>query len=100
MNQAAVNYHFGSKAALIEKVIERRLLPINRKRMERLEAVRQAAIRQDCRPLAKDVLRAFIEPAFTANTPLPEKRCFLALAGRAFYEPDATIRTILINQFT
>jgi len=99
VNQAAINYHFGSKAALIEKVIERRLRPINKQRMERLEAVRKAAARQGCRPLAKDVLRAFIEPAFTINTPMQGKRCFLELAGRGFSEPDATIRTIFVQQF-
>jgi len=68
VNQAAVNYYFGSKAALIEKVIDRRLRPINQKRMERLEAIRQAAVREGCRPIAEDVLRAFIEPAFTTTT--------------------------------
>ena len=99
VNQAAVNYHFGSKMALIEKVIERRLQPINRLRMERLEAIRQAAARQNSRPLAEDLLRAFIEPAFSINIPMQEKRSFLVLAGRAFSEPDATIKEIFIHQF-
>ena len=99
VNQAAVNYYFGSKATLIEKVIERRLRPINQQRIERLEAVRQSATRKGCRPLAEDVLRAFIEPAFTVNTPMQEKRYLLALAGCAFAEPDATIRAIFVRQF-
>lgn len=99
VNLAAINYHFGSKMALIEKVIERRLRPINQQRMERLEAVRQTAARKGSRPLAEDLLHAFIEPAFTINTPMRERRCLLALEGCAFSEPDTTIRTIFINQF-
>lgn len=99
VNQAAVNYYFGSKTALIEKVVERRLRPINQQRIERLEAVRQSATRQGCRLLAEDVLRAFIEPAFTINTPMQEKRCLLALESCAFSEPDATIRAIFVRQF-
>jgi AcrR family transcriptional regulator len=98
VNQAAVNYYFGSKAALIEKVIERRLQPINQQRLEKLEAVRQAATRQGRKPFAEDVLRAFIEPAFTLTDTMERKK-FLAIASRAFYEPDANIRTIFINQF-
>ncbi len=75
VNLAAVNYHFGSKMVLIEKVLERRLRPINQQRMERLEAVRQVAARKGYRPLVEDLLHAFIDPAFTTNTPMqgPER---------------------------
>ena len=50
VNQAAVNYHFGSKTALIEKVIDRRLTPINQQRMQRLEVVRRTAVMEHTRP--------------------------------------------------
>jgi len=99
VNLAAINYHFGSKEALIEKVIERRMRPVNQQRIERLEEVRQAAARKGCRPLAEDLLRAFIEPTFMINTPMQGKRCLLALGGCLFSEPDTTIRNIFINQF-
>ena len=99
VNLAAINYHFGSKMALIEKVIERQLRPINQQRVERLAAIRQTAARKGCRPLAEDLLHAFIEPAFTINTQMQERRYLLALAGRAFSETDTAIRTIFINQF-
>ena len=98
VNQAAANYYFGSKAALIEKVIERRLGPINQQRMQRLAAVQETAARKGCRPLAKEALRAYIEPPFTMGTHLKGKRFFLALMSRAFSEPDATIKSIIFHQ--
>ena len=94
VNQAAVNYHFGSKAGLIEKVIQRRSGPLDRQRRERLTAVRQGG-----RPQVKNVLRAFIEPTFTLISPLAEQKYFLVLAGRAFFEPDSVTRRILEEQF-
>ena len=39
VNLASVNYHFGSKESLLHSVIERRLLPLNRIRQEKIEAV-------------------------------------------------------------
>ena len=99
VNQAAVNYHFGSKRALLERVIKRRLGPIERQRMQRLASVRQTAARQGRRPLAEEVLRAFIEPVFAMSAPAGEKGYFLALASRAVSEPDAAIRAIFVNQF-
>ena len=38
VNLAAVNYHFGSKEALLTALLERRLDPVNRKRLELLDA--------------------------------------------------------------
>ncbi|MEZ4600588.1 MAG: TetR family transcriptional regulator [Syntrophotaleaceae bacterium] len=99
VNLAAVNYHFGSKMTLIEKVVERRWRPINQQRIERLEAIRANAVLKDTGLLVRECLRAFIEPAFTSDMLTREKRCFLALAAHAFSEPDAAIRTIFINQF-
>jgi AcrR family transcriptional regulator len=99
VNQAAVNYHFGSKKALLEKVIERRLGPVNQQRIQQLEAIRKTAIMQDKRPLVRDVLRAFIEPSFMAETSLEVKRRFLALEGWAFSEPNAMVRDIFIHHF-
>ena len=44
VNLAAVNYHFGSKEALLEAVIDRRLQPLNRTREANIEKIRKAAL--------------------------------------------------------
>src|SRR3982751_4354327 len=53
---AAVNYHFGSKDALIEAVFRRRLDPMNTARIAALDAIEASG-----RPLPPDaILRAFV----------------------------------------
>jgi AcrR family transcriptional regulator len=56
---ALVNYHFGSKRALLTRVFERRAEILNRERLERLEAVRPGP---DGRPELEAVVNAFMEP--------------------------------------
>jgi len=58
VNLAAVNYHFGSKEALIEAVYERRLGPLNRARVANLDALEQ----RGTPPTVDEVVRAFVEP--------------------------------------
>jgi AcrR family transcriptional regulator len=99
VNQAAVNYHFGSKHALVEKVIERRLAPINALRMKKFKEIKETVSRQDCKPDIAAILYAFVEPAFTLTETLPKDRSFLAMASRAFSEQDDAIRDIFINYF-
>ncbi|MEZ4598392.1 MAG: TetR family transcriptional regulator [Syntrophotaleaceae bacterium] len=96
-NLAAVNYHFGSKEALLEAVFCRRLLPLNDIRRERLEKVRAAARQVGERPKVGDVLRAFIEPTLQFRESGPGAEAFLRLVGRALAEPDDTIRKIFIR---
>src|SRR3954471_23137020 len=57
-NLAAVNYHFGSKNALVEAVFRRRLDPMNSARIAELERLERDA---GGRPLtAEAIIRAFI----------------------------------------
>jgi AcrR family transcriptional regulator len=99
VNQAAVNYHFGSKDALVEKVIERRLSMISNRRMENLKQIKMAAQRQGRRPDVQALLRAYIEPALTLMGKTSGERYFLLIVGRALSEPDEAIRNIFIRQF-
>lgn len=97
-NLAAVNYHFGSKEALLEAVFERRLVPLNRLRQERLEAVREAARRAGCRPAVADVMSAFVEPTLSFRDSDPGAEAFVRLVGRAIAEPDDTIRKMFMRR--
>jgi AcrR family transcriptional regulator len=99
VNQAAVNYHFGSKGALVEQVISRRISPIDRQRMANLQAIEETATRQGCPPATEDLLQAYIEPAFILTEGVPGEKWFLVIAGRAFSEPDETIRNVFIHHF-
>jgi AcrR family transcriptional regulator len=96
-NLAAVSYHFGSKEALLEAVFERRLVPLNRVRRERLEAIRQAARGDGNRPAAGEVLQAFVEPTLRFRDSGPGAEDFVRLVGRAIAEPDDTIRNIFMR---
>jgi AcrR family transcriptional regulator len=94
VNLAAVNYHFGSKRALVERVIKRRLPRISQLSMEELQKIRKTTIQKACQPDIKEVLRAFIEPALTLNETIQNGRSFLLIASRGLYESDDTIRDI------
>lgn len=96
-NLAAVNYHFGSKEALIEAVFERRLTPLNAARRERLEAVRQKYCRQGLQPPVDETLRAFIEPTLEFRDIGPGARDFIALVGRALGEADGALRGLFFH---
>lgn len=97
-NIAAVNYHFGSKEALMDAVLQRRLLPLNRLRRQRLEEVMGAARDAGQRPAARDLVRAFVEPTLVfrgAGT-----RSFIALISRALSDPEPTVRTGFLRLIT
>lgn len=94
VNLAAVNYHFGSKDALIEAVFRRRLDPMNAARLAALEALEASG-----RPLAPDaIIRAFIgESLRMIEDEKAGGRNFIRLLGRTYTEPAKPIR-ILIGQ--
>jgi AcrR family transcriptional regulator len=98
VNLASVNYHFGSKEALIEAVLMRRLAPLNRARIDELIALESAAAE---RPLSVEaILRAFIGGALKlGEDPARGGTVFLRLLGRAFTEPTEQVRSVLQTQY-
>jgi AcrR family transcriptional regulator len=60
-NLASVNYHFGSKQALIEAVIEQAIRPIVKARLLALES---ALAGQECAPDIADLTHALVEPLY------------------------------------
>ena len=97
-NLAAVNYHFGSKEALIVAVIERRLLPLNQIRTKRLEAALAEAETNNSAPDVRKILAAFIEPTLSFHSSSSGTKDFIALIGRALADPNDTARNIFISR--
>jgi len=94
VNLAAVNYHFGSKDALIEAVFRRRLDPMNLERVAELERREKEA---EGRPLAADaIIRAFIGASLRMiEDTRGGGRTFTRLLGRAYTEPAKPIRQLI-----
>ncbi|HYA11713.1 MAG TPA: TetR family transcriptional regulator [Thermodesulfovibrionales bacterium] len=97
VNLAAVNYHFGSKEALFEAIFERRLRPLNEVRQKRLKEIRDEARRQGLKPGAREILRAFIEPALRFKESSKGEVDFTILIGRSFIDPDDTAQKIFFR---
>jgi AcrR family transcriptional regulator len=96
VNLAAVNYHFGSKDALIEALFRRRLDPMNAARIAELERLEADA---KGRALSPDqIIRAFIGPSLLLMEDAKGGgRNFIRLLGRTYTEPTKPIR-VLIGQ--
>jgi AcrR family transcriptional regulator len=88
VNLAAVNYHFGSKDALIEAVFRRRLDPMNAERIAALERLDN--------PSAEDIIRAFVGPSLSLiEDAKGGGRNFIRLLGRTYTEPAKVIRALI-----
>ena len=97
VNLAAVNYHFGSKEALLKAIFEHHLIPLNRIRLEKIEAVRELAHREKKSLQAADIIRAFLEPTLKYRDNKTGSNYFIALVGRAMTEPDDTVRNLFLH---
>lgn len=97
VNLAAVNYHFGSKEFLLQEVFERHILPLNKERRRRLEAVRAATRKNKGKLNVREVLSAFISPTLKLRDAGPSARNFLSLVGRSLSDADDTPRRIFFT---
>ena len=88
MNLAAVNYHFGSKDALIEAVFKRRLDPMNAERIAALERLEE--------PSPESIIRAFVRPSLRlVEDAKGGGRNFIRLLGRTYTEPAKAVRALI-----
>lgn len=95
VNVAAVHYHFGSKEALLEAVFARRAEPVNRARLEALDALEAAGV-----PAVEDVLEAFLVPLFRIHAAQGMPSSLVSqLIGRFYQEPQHVIAPLLREQF-
>ena len=93
VNLAAVNYHFGSKDALIEAVFRRRLDPMNAGRIAELDRLEKAAAGA-LSPEA--IIRAFVGASLRM---IEDAKCggrnFIRLLGRTYTDPHKQIRALI-----
>jgi AcrR family transcriptional regulator len=92
VNLAAVNYHFGSKDALIEAVLRRRLDPMNAARIAALEE-----LENESRASAPEaIIRAFVGPSLRMiEDARSGGRNFIRLLGRTYTDPAKGIRALI-----
>src|SRR6476659_6321838 len=95
-NLAAVNYHFGSKDALIEAVFRRRLDAMNTARIAELDRMEKDAGGRPLSPL--QIIGAFVGVSLRMIEDAKEGgRNFIRLLGRTYTDPSQPIR-VLIRQ--
>jgi AcrR family transcriptional regulator len=97
VNLAAVNYHFGSKEALIHAMLSRRLDHLNQERVKLLERFdSMLGPRLTC----EHVLGAMFIPALRlSRDPRVGGKAFLRLLGRAYTDPSSFIRDFLNGHY-
>ena len=102
-NLSAVNYHFGSKDALIEAVFRRRLDPMNSGRIAELDQLeRDAAARAPSKegaggtPSPEEIIRAFVGASLRMIEDSKNGgRNFIRLLGRTYTDPQKHIRSLI-----
>jgi AcrR family transcriptional regulator len=99
VNLAAVNYHFGSKEALLRATLDRIVGPVNRERLAMLERAEAAAGNNP--PSIEAVLEAFIAPDLRMMRDLGDRGALLfRFLGRSHTEPSELVQSLIRAQFT
>jgi len=82
VNLAAINYHFQSKDSLIDAIVARRILPVNKKRLELLEAAGP-------NPTVEQILEAFMAPVMQVKVD-----AIVPLMGRILSNPELFVERV------
>ena len=95
---SAANYHFGSKKALLQAALLRRLEPLNRRRLEALDALEAAAGDE---PVSLEaLLEAFLRPGFEARRDAGDGRPpFRSIAARLYVDPHEMVSSLKVEFF-
>jgi AcrR family transcriptional regulator len=81
VNLAAIHYHFGSKEALLDQLVNRRADPVNQERLARLERIETQSVSKP--PTIEDLLDAFFAPTAPVAEANPR---FVLVMGRIHAE--------------
>ncbi|HEY8681900.1 MAG TPA: TetR/AcrR family transcriptional regulator [Rhodanobacter sp.] len=95
-NLAAVNYHFGSKEALVQELLSQRLDRLNRERLQLLSACEQ---QHPDGMGAAAVLGMLFVPAFRLSRGNESGPAFMRLLGRVYSDPSPFIRNYLQEHY-
>jgi len=94
VNLASVNYHFGSKDALLFEIFRRRTSELNR---ERARMLHEANARHDGKPPVREILEAYFAPPLRWASPDNDRRISVQFIIRARSEGTAEMREVLRN---
>ena len=93
VNVASIHYHFGSKEAVIQEIIRRRIGPINAEKIKRLDEIEEHKDRQT--PELEAVLRAFVEPHIYMQQIAGEKANIIM---KLMVQLDNTIKSQVLHE--
>lgn len=97
-NLAAVNYHFGSKEALVQEVFRRRLTWLNRERLRVLDEMEREAAGAPLKP--QQIVDAFFGVALRlADDTEGGGAVFMRLLGRTYTDPTEFVRNFLAEEY-
>lgn len=97
-NLAAVNYHFGSKDALVQAVFRRRLTVLNEERLVELDRLEVEAGGAPLKP--SRIVEAFFGTALRMAADTEHGgRTFMRLLARTYGEPNAFVRQFLAEEY-
>jgi AcrR family transcriptional regulator len=98
VNLAAVNYHFGSKDALLFAVLERRIGPINQERLSILDQLEEE--HAGGRIPLEDLVEALVGPPMRAGVMWDEGGAFFRqIADRVHSDQEENTFKIFLDQF-
>ncbi|MDQ6646763.1 MAG: TetR family transcriptional regulator [Pseudomonadota bacterium] len=95
-NLAAVNYHFGSKEALIRELLSQRLNRLNQERLQLLSAGESLGTGASG---ATAILGMLFVPAFRLSYGSTSGPAFMRLLGRVYSDPSPFIRSYLDQHY-
>ncbi|MEE2614006.1 MAG: TetR family transcriptional regulator [Verrucomicrobiota bacterium] len=98
VNLAAVHYHFGSKQALLHKVVSRRFRPINKERLNMLAQAKSKAGNHKLKLEA--VLESLFLPIFRAQANPKAGRSFTRLIGRVVFDRNTELQKFMLSELT